>query len=75
MQQNLVTGCCPDTVCVSKKIRASAIFDIQVHRVKEKIMSPTNCSCKISMYFTVVANNVAPSTICRFQDLCRNVTK
>ena len=36
------------------KIRAS-IFDIKEDRVKlkEKIMSPVNCSRKISMYFTL----------------------
>ena len=35
------------------------IFDIKVDRVKEKIMSPANSSCNISMYFTLVANHVA----------------
>ena len=38
-ETNLVTGCFPDTVCVSKKVQAS-IFDNQVDRVN-------NESCKL----------------------------
>ena len=46
----------------------ASIFVIKVDRVKEKIMSPVNCLCKIFIYFNLVANNAALSTICRFHD-------
>ena len=51
MKQNLVTGYCPDTVGVSKNIRAS-ILHIKVDRGREKKMGPANCSCKMSMYYS-----------------------
>ena len=66
---------CTRFLCVSK-IWAS-IFDIQVNRVNEKIISPANCYCicKICMQFTLVTNDVALATICQFMIICPNVTK
>ena len=54
MKQNLVTGYCLDTYCVSKNTRAAiywytSTLYIDIVKLKEKIMSLANCSCKISM--------------------------